>query len=165
MKEIQLSIQGKNKGLFVALVDDEDFEELNKFRWSVTRRKNINYAFRNLRIDGKRTVILMHNQIMNGILVDHILHNGCNNQHNNLRFCTTSQNQMNSSSNENSTSIYKGVCWCKSKKRWRAYITKDQKTIPLGYFRNEIEAAKKYDNRAIKLFGEFANINFKNGTL
>jgi hypothetical protein len=35
-----------------------------------------------------------------------------------------------------------------------------RKTYFIGYFDNEVEAARLYDAKAKELFGEFANLNF-----
>jgi hypothetical protein len=42
------------------------------------------------------------------------------------------------------------------------YIKKDSKQFFLGYFDDEIEAAKAYDREAKKLHGEYAGLNFPN---
>lgn len=153
MKEIQLS-----QGL-VALVDDEDFEALNQFKWCANKMGNAFYAARNIRVDGKRTRITMHCEVMNGKWIDHIDHNGLNNQKSNLRFCTRSENQMNKQKKENTSSIYKGVYFYKPNGRWQASIRINYKKIHLGYFDLEIDAAKAYNKKAIELFCEFANLN------
>ncbi len=48
MRQIQLT-QGK-----AALVDDEDFECLCRFKWHAIRGGNTFYAVRNIQIDGKQ---------------------------------------------------------------------------------------------------------------
>ena len=42
------------------------------------------------------------------------------------------------------TSIYTGVCWSKSMKRWRAAISINGNRNILGYFYNEIDASNAY---------------------
>ncbi|ASN71810.1 putative homing endonuclease [uncultured Caudovirales phage] len=55
---------------------------------------------------------------------------------------------------------YKGTSWLKRDKCWVAIILNDSKPITLGYFDNEIEAARAYDQKAIELFGDKAILNF-----
>jgi AP2-like factor, euAP2 lineage len=58
------------------------------------------------------------------------------------------------------TSKYLGVCWYKRTKRWKGKIVQDGKQFHLGYFFDEIEAARAYDEAAKKLFGDEAQLNF-----
>jgi len=44
--------------------------------------------------------------------------------------------------------------------KWTSSITINGKKKSLGYFKNEIEAAKAYDEAAKKYFSEFARYNF-----
>ena len=162
MKEIKLSHQGKYKGKYVALVDDEDYQYLGSFNWCVMKNRNTFYAGRAIRIDGRQTSQLMHNAIMNGKGIDHRDMNGLNNQKSNLRFCTISQNQMNKRKKINCTSIYKGVYFEKANKKWRARIKINGKAIHLGYFMSEVDAAKAYNEKAAELFGKFTNLNVIN---
>lgn len=160
MKEIILT-QDK-----FALVDDSDFDFLNQWKWCARYAKNAKtfYALRGQWENGKVNTIFMHRIIMkvtnSRILVDHINHNGLHNYRSNLRVATFSQSSSNRRKFKNSTSKYIGVCFAKSLNKWMAQIQKDGKKINLGYFENEHEAALIYDNKAIELFGEFANINF-----
>ena len=57
-------------------------------------------------------------------------------------------------------SIYKGVSWRKDRNRWLVRIMFRGKRIYLGCFKDEIEAARIYDQAAKKYFGEFARCNF-----
>lgn len=91
--------------------------------------------------------------------VDHKDGNGLDNQKSNLRLCTHKQNTRNSISIKG-TSIYKGVFWCKDRLKWRAGIKNNYKTINLGYYESEVNAAFAYDKAAIKYFGEYARLNF-----
>lgn len=158
MKEIKLP---KDK---IALIDDEDFEYLSQFKWYAHAHRRTFYARANVCISkGKRKSIKMHRIVMGlsdpRIKLDHVDHNGLNNQKCNLRTCTTQENSMNKLSALDSSSIYKGVTWHKFQKKWSARITKDGKCEHLGYFQDEADAAAAYNSRAVALFGEFVNLN------
>ncbi len=161
MKIIQL-----NHG-HITSVDDEDFEELNKYKWYAWYNKYTDsyYAVKGTWINKKRGILYMHRFIMqaNGrdIKVDHKDRDTLNNQRSNLRFATHGENCANRKSMKNSTSKYLGVCWHKSKRKWKAAIEKNRTQLYLGLFTNEEDAAKAYDLKAIELHGEFANLNFK----
>jgi hypothetical protein len=166
MKEIKLSQQGKNKGKYVALVDDEDYERVGQFRWCAFTVINSDICYAKKWLN-KTGVTLLHRFILGitdkKIHVDHIDHNGLNCQKSNLRTCTNTENQGNRriSKNINSTSIYKGVWWNTYSRKYVSIIRKNHKTYFLGSFVNDIDAAKEYDKKAIELYGEFANTNFK----
>jgi hypothetical protein len=96
-----------------------------------------------------------------GMVVDHINHNGLDNRKVNLRFATRAENARYARKTKNKfSSNYKGVHYIKRAKRWRTMITFEDKTIYIGQFRDEISAAKAYDRAAKKYFGEFACLNF-----
>jgi hypothetical protein len=78
----------------------------------------------------------------------------------NLRLATVAQNAWNSKKRK-SRSGYKGVCYDKTKRRWRAAIVNHGRRIHLGYFEDKIEAAKAYDAAAKKYCGQFALLNFQ----
>ena len=42
------------------------------------------------------------------------------------------------------TSGIKGVVWCKSNQRWVARITRNRRTVNLGYYRKKEDAAKLF---------------------
>jgi len=157
MKQIPLT-----QGQF-ALVDNEDYDFLNQFKWYANRCKNTFYAERS-EIIAKHTkkTIIMHRLIMNPsdeMEIDHIDHNGLNNQKANLRVVTSSQNNMNQQPRRNISSIFKGVYWKKQVNRWVASIGYNQKVIHLGYFEKEIDGAIAYNKKAVELFGQYAWLN------
>lgn len=150
MKEIQLT-RGR-----VALVDDEDYERLNQYKWCVLPGRRTIYARR------KGNPSLMHHYIMGkikGLEIDHINGNGLDNQKKNLRHCTHAENSRNSRS-YTGNSCYKGVSWKVRSETWIAQIKVNGKLIHLGTFSDEKKAALSYDKAARKHFGEFARCNF-----
>lgn len=153
MKEIPLT-QG-----YIAQVSDEDYDALSSRSWYPIRNRTTVYAY--TKIDGKDTP--MHQLILGGS-PDHKDHNGLNNQRENLRPASQSQNLMNMSKTTSPTSSkFKGVCWHKKAQKWMASIKLHGHIKYLGLFDVEEDAAKAYDIAAQNLFGEFANPNFKEG--
>ena len=94
--------------------------------------------------------------------IDHKDRNRTNNKWNNLRAATRSQNIQNSNKPITNTSGYKGIFYIKDSKRnpWGAKIVVNSKSIYLGCFKTKIDAAKAYDQAALKYFGEYAKLNF-----
>jgi len=163
MKEILLSQQGKNKDKYVALVDDEDYERLNQFRWCANFQHNSRYAVRTVCVNGKKNNITMHREILgdNGdLFIDHRDNDSLNCQKYNMRHCTLQQNLMNQRPKKHGNSIYKGVSWNKSHGVFVAKIIINGKNTYVKQSSNEIEAAKAYDEAAKIQFGEFAYLNF-----
>lgn len=159
MKQIPLS-----KGKF-ALVDDADFDYLNQWKWFVRPSTGgSEYAMRRTKTKGKVTMIFMHRFILgltdSMTYVDHINHDGLDNQRANIRACTPSQNAMNRS-NGFGWSKFKGVGKniSTAPNKWTSRIKINKKYNHLGYFKTEEEAAKRYNEEAIKLFDEFACLN------
>ena len=172
MKKIKLT-QGK-----YALVDNEDFKKINKYKWyAAYQPTSRNYSA--VRAKWSRTkkrnqTIYMHRIIINApkyMSVDHIDHNSLDNQKNNLRICTTRDNNRNVVRRKDNKSGYKGV-WKKdeylpktnkdrkiSRKVWISKIGINGRQIPLGLFFSPIDAAKAYNKAAKKYFGEFAYLN------
>ena len=149
MKQIIL-----NKGK-VSLVDDEDYETVNKFKWYFD---SVGYAT----ITTYRNRIRMHRFILNpkkNQIVDHVNGDRLDNRRCNLRLCTRRQNQCNQKTRKDNTSGYKGVALMHNK-YWRAYINKDGKQKHLGIFKTKEEAGKEYDKFALILYGKFAKTNF-----
>ena len=167
MKEIKLSQFGKNRGLFVTSVDDEDYEYLNCFKWHAHKsRYNIYADTTIMRRDGSQTTIKMPSLIMKipkGMVLDHIDRNTLNNQKSNLRLCTLSQNNMNRvrKLNDKYTSKYRGVFFHKHCQKYTGHVGLNHKRYYIGYYKNELDAAHAYDTLAKKLHGEFASINIR----
>jgi hypothetical protein len=58
------------------------------------------------------------------------------------------------------TSKFKGVCWSRRDKKWESKIKFRGKTIHLGLFVSEVEAAKAYDSKARELGWPEYGLNF-----
>lgn len=98
-------------------------------------------------------------ELVNGEIVDHINRNPLDNRRNNLRLATRKTNGQNRAQNRNSRSKYKGVCWFKAGRNWRATISVDGKQYTVGYFDTIRDAVIAYNLAAKEYFGEFAYIN------
>jgi hypothetical protein len=143
MREIKLT-QGK-----VTLVDDEDYDLLCLFNWYAQRDNKTFYAVRRLpRVNGKQKTEYMHRIVLArkleraikpGMMPDHEDGNGLNNQRYNLSEVTNRGNQENQHIAK--TSTYTGVCWHKVTSKWVTQIQVKTKTIYLGIYTTELEAA------------------------
>lgn len=161
MKEIYLS-QGK-----IAIIDDEDFDRVNAFKWCASTDANGTcYACRWDRIStNKRRRLTLHRFIINAgetELVDHRNGDTLDCRRSNLRLATRSQNQANRGAQRNSRTGLKGVVVapnCKQPK-WIAQISYQGSCHHLGTFDTPEKAAHAYDVAAKRLHGEFANTNF-----
>lgn len=152
-REIMLS-----KGM-VAIVDDNDFIELSKYKWYCAAS---GYAFRSEWSKGKKKEISMHRQLMNfpyPLVVDHINQNRLDNRRCNLRVIPRYLNSANSNKQRKTYSKYKGIHKYKANGKWQAYIQVQNNTYHLGYFNTEKEAAIAYNKKALELLGEFACLN------
>ena len=118
--------------------------------------------------DGKASTKTIHRIVAKAFIlnltnlpcVDHKDRNSLNNHISNLRWCSKRQNNQNRSKRKNTTSVYKGICFDKSKKKWCAQIKHNAQLIHLGCFSDETDAGRAYDRKAKELFREFAHLNF-----
>lgn len=141
----------------VCLVDVDDYEWISKTKWS---DDSSGYAIRRTR--GRNSTEKMHRLIMKAgpeDVVDHVNGNPSDNRKENLRLTCYKGNARNSRISSTNTSGYKGVSFRKDRGKYRAYISVNKKQISLGMFECPEEAAKKYNEAALKYFGEFAHIN------
>lgn len=154
-KQIPLT-QGK-----FAIVDDENYDWLSRYKWHAVKNYNNCYAARKIYKDGKWITISMHREILNppaDMETDHVGHDGLNNRISNLRIATRAENQHNRRSQGHS-SKFKGITWLKNNKKWVSRISFNCGNIYLGCFNSETDAAKAYNEMAKKLFGEYACLN------
>lgn len=143
-------------------LDDGDYSELivgksytyyvdrNKYKNIVNARRAIPALLSGTR---KQKIQLIHWDVMGhpgkGMVMDHIDGNPLNNQRNNLRICSYRENNQNlrhKSATRKYSSKYPGVCWNKSSEKWQAQIRINKKLKHLGFFLNEENAARAYQN-------------------
>lgn len=156
---------------YVATVDDEDYDWLSQRKWhaNVTHNGKVYAQHGFQRADKTNGYIKMHRLILGitdrTIQADHIDGDTLNNRRSNLRVCKPQENQHNRQpqpfyNGVPTTSHYKGVTADHARRKWQASIGHNSKCIWLGRFATEEEAAKAYDEAALRLFGEFARPNF-----
>lgn len=152
--EIPLT-QGK-----VALVDDEDYPEVSRYRWYANRYGRRWYAVRNIGRYPHQQAVLLHRFLASppeGMQVDHKNGDGLDCRRENIRVCTPAENLRNKGLKRTNTSGFKGVQKCG--KRWKATI-RAGRDFNLGHFDDIIDAARAYDAAARVHHGEFAWLNF-----
>lgn len=168
-KEYSRKLKGpsyiKDNILYIPVKDDiftmvnlED-SDLDKQSWSINNKGYVGmhsggiYQFILERKLGRKLEI--------GEYVDHIDMNKLNNTRSNLRVCDKFSKEWNLTKpiTINPTSKYKGVYFHKASKKFMSRIKYKNSCIYLGIFINEIDAAKAYNEAAIKYHGEYATLN------
>lgn len=118
-------------------------------------KDNIRYARLIHRLVASKFILNSNNKLC----VDHQDGNKLNNSIKNLRWCNYAENNMNRKKRDNTSSIYKGVCWHEQRGKWISSIQINGRTKHLGYFINEKEAAEAYNKAAIARDSNFARVN------
>ena len=138
MREIPLT-QGQ-----VALVDDEDYEDLNQFKWYAHWHRHTKsfYAARGVRLtNGKMRQELMHRRIL-GLKhgdkrqCDHIYHKTLDNRRDRIRIVTPGENTHNR--------YCKGYSWDRARHKFLAQIKVGGINKHLGYYDTPAEARAAY---------------------
>jgi hypothetical protein len=147
-----------------AIIDSDDYYKIKHIKWCAHGRKKKNQYVAG-RING--TYVFLHRMLF-GVgkdkFIDHKNGDGFDNRRSNLRLATKSENTKNKKkqhiiNGKRTTSKYKGVSWNKRERIWYSFITVDCKSIYLGRFKNEIDAAKAYNKAAKIYFDEYALLN------
>jgi|SRR5580765_177702 len=142
MKQIPLT-QGK-----YAKVDDEDYDELVKYKWCISKKRSGDYVVRNN--DYPRYLIYMHREIMKptpGKVVHHINGDTLDDQKTNLQIVDDSYNGMKRNKlNKNNTSGYRGVTIGRDPGKWQAEVTYQGKHRGLGTYSTPEAASEAVEN-------------------
>lgn len=157
---IVIPIQSKKYGEKYCFIDGEDFDKVKDYTWGLKESSKNNLyvvTYKN------KKIIRLHRLLTNcpdGLFVDHKDFNTLNNCKSNLRICTHAENGRNNKiKNIKKTSKYKGVCWKEKQNKYSAQIMYKDKSIHLGYFTDEKEAAFAYNTAAQKYFKEYSCLN------
>jgi hypothetical protein len=144
-----------------AVVDEEDYEELNKYEWCAAPRSE--GGFYAVSRDANNRIVRMHSVILRpglGKTVDHQDGNSLDNRKQNLRQASPSQNMFNKRKQTSFTSsLYKGVSYRANIESWCCSICISKRRTTIGYFKDEKQAALAYNLTASSVFAEFALLN------
>jgi hypothetical protein len=133
---------------------------LDQYSWSLSW--NSNGSPKRIETQINSETVGMHCLVLSSTsnVIDHANGNIFDNRFSNLRVATYSQNQANrGKSPRKTTSQYKGVSWYARDNNWQAGIKVNKVSINLGRYKTEKQAARAYNEAAIKYFGEFAKLN------
>ena len=135
-----------------AIVDQQDYEEVSKYRWSKAGR------YVQAKVNGKmislhRFLLKLYNRKIHG---DHKNGDGLNNSVlTNLRAATPAQNLQNRPKKDGCSSIWKGVCFDKTSNVWRCQVGDDL----MGKYQIESHAAYAYNLHAVEKYGDGSLLN------
>ncbi len=147
---------------FEAIIDDEDFARISKYKWRAADGKWGAYAVIWMRIEGKGRHVYLHRFLLDfpaNKQINFINNDTLDCRRENLRPATSSQNQAARSVTSNNRNGFKGVSFNRAAEKFKAYIKKDGKLRHLGLFATAREAAAAYNEKARELYGEFAGLN------
>ena len=152
MKEITLS-----RG-YKSLVDDQDYDAVMRHKWfaHIDRGGRIS-AVANI---GGKSVYMHRFLLPHHKSIDHVNGIATDNRRVNLRPATCSENNRNNQGRKRKALSLKGIYYRKDRGKYQAQIGFNGRHINLGMFLTAEEAARCYDEAAIRLHGEFARTNY-----
>jgi len=160
-KVVEVPVGG---GRYPAFVEASDAPRVVPYNWNIYAggdKKHPVGFYARATVNGKN--VSMHRLILDltdpNVITDHQDHCGINNTRKNIRPATHQQNGANTRKRSGDTSKYKGVSWKTAYGQWVSTIELGGKKKHLGYFDDEADAARIYNDAARELFGEFACLN------
>lgn len=161
---IKFLIESPKYGDKEITIDTEDYDRVKNYRWFLNYQPKIN-KFYVIAHDYKNNgrIVKLHRFILNlnnpNIECDHRFGDTFDNRKKVLRECDHFENMRNQKKQKTNTSGFKGVSWKKNLNKWFVQIRANNKVKYLGIYEDKIEAAKVYNEAALKYHGEFAQIN------
>lgn len=144
----EVSAEGQSKSWNARYGGKEAFTAQNKGGYKVgSINDNI--------LRAHRVIWAMHKGCWDFDMIDHVNGLRSDNRIVNLREADNQRNQWNRKKSCGLSSAYKGVSWDKARSLWSAKISKDGKTLNLGRFSSEADAASAYRLASNGIHGEF----------
>lgn len=142
------------------LVDREDFERIVRSNWSWQNGYAVATSDRYLAKHHMRLHAYVL-KVLPGEIIDHISGDRLDNRRQNLRVVTRAENAKNARrpTFPGKTSRFKGVCWSRHDGLWLAQIKNDGVQNRIGLYGDEVDAARAYDEAALRLHKEFSRTN------
>lgn len=151
--------------VLISILDFAEYSARNLYAsWNTDTQSY--YAKFDRKRDGVKKCVPLHKAIYErafgplppGKIADHRNKISLDCRRSNLREADKSDNMHNSGIRRNNTSGYKGVCWNKRARKWKAQIMVNRIHIDLGFHATPEKAHIAYCKAAEKYHGEFARV-------